>query len=56
MLRQGYRLSTQPLADGAFMAEAIPVSGTRSGPGRRYRGPDELEAARRALESLTPEA
>ncbi len=55
MLRRGYRLSTQPLADGAFMAEAIPVAGTRSGPGRMFSGADELEAARRALESLTPE-
>lgn len=56
MLRQGYRLSTQPLADGAYMAEAIPVSGTRSGPGRMFSGVTEPEAARRALESLAPEA
>ena len=55
MLERGYRLSTQTLADGAYMAEAIPVTGARSGPGRMFSGASEPEAARRALESLTPE-
>ena len=54
MLQRGYRLSTQTLADGAYMAEAIPVSGARSGPGRMFSGANEPEAARRALESLPP--
>lgn len=54
MLARGYRLTTQTLADGAYMAEAIPVSGTRSGPGRMVSGATEPEAARRALESLPP--
>ncbi len=54
MLERGYRLTTQTLADGAFMAEAIPVSGARSGPGAMFSGATEQEAAQRAWESLPP--
>ncbi len=51
MLERGYRLTTQTLADGAYMAEAVPVGG-RSGPGAMFSGATELEAATRAWKSL----
>ena len=54
MRARGYRLTTQTLSDGAFMAEAIPVEGSRGGPGRMFSGANEQEAAQRAWESLPP--
>ena len=49
---QGYEIKFQELPDGKFMAEAIPVGVTRSGPGIMFRGDTQLDAAQRVQKAL----
>ena len=49
---QGYEIKFQELPDGKFMAEAIPVGITRSGPGIMFRGDTQLEAAQHVQRAL----
>lgn len=53
---QGYEVKLQELPDGKFLAEAIPIGVTRSGPGITFRGDTRLEAAGRVRRALPPTA
>jgi len=49
---RGYEVKIQELPDGKFLAEAIPIGVTRSGPGITFRGDTRLEAAERVQKAL----